>query len=218
MGVGRGIVVSGPVEPVYNCDFVIPVLFTLWLNIGMQNNPVATTSLQDHFQRLPDPRVGRAKRHELLDIMLISVCAMLCGAESFTEMAQFGRCKADWFRTWLRLPHGIPSHDTFNRVFGLIDPNKFMDCFLAWTQSLRTAVAGELVALDGKTVRRSRARTHGPIHLVNVWSRSRGIGARAIESRRPQQRDHGLACPAAGVGVGRLRGDGGRDGLPERGG
>ena len=170
MGVRRGIVVSGPVEPVYNCDFVIPVLFDLWLNIGMQNNPIATTSLQDHFQRLPDPRVGRAKRHELLDILLISICAMLCGAESFTEMAEFGRCKADWFRTWLRLPHGIPSHDTFNRVFGLIEPTQFMDCFLAWTQSLRTAVAGELVALDGKTVRRSRARTHGPIHLVNVWA------------------------------------------------
>ena len=157
-------------EPVYNCDFLIPVLFDLWLNIGMQNNPVATTSLRDHFQRLSDPRVGHAKRHELLDILLIAVCAMLCGAEGFTEIAECGRCKADWFKTWLALPHGIPSHDTFNRVFGLIDPNKFMDCFLAWTQSLREVVAGELVALDGKTLRRSRVRGHGPIHLVNVWA------------------------------------------------
>jgi len=132
--------------------------------------PSSSGSLQDHFRQLADPRVGRAKRHELLDILLIAVCAMLCGAEGFTEIAECGRCKADWFKTWLALPHGIPSHDTFNRVFGLIDPTKFMDCFLAWTQSLREVVAGELVALDGKTLRRSRARGHGPIHLVNVWA------------------------------------------------
>ncbi len=136
----------------------------------MQNNPSSTRSLKAHFQQLSDPRVGRAKRHELLDLLLIAVCAMLCGAETFTEMAAFGRCKANWLATWLALPHGIPSHDTFNRVFGLIDPSAFMNCFLAWTQSLREEVAGELVALDGKTLRGSRARGHGPIHLVNVWA------------------------------------------------
>jgi len=138
--------------------------------MGMQNRPSSSGNLKDHFGQLIDPRVGRAKRHELLDILLIAVCAMLCGAENFTDMAVFGRCKLPWFKTWLALPHGIPSHDTFNRVFGLIDPARFMDCFLAWTQSLRTAVAGELVALDGKTLRHSRARGHGPIPLVNVWA------------------------------------------------
>lgn len=138
--------------------------------MGMQNKPSSSRHLKDHFASLADPRTGRAKRHELLDILLIAVCAMLCGAESFAEMAEFGRCKRGWFKTWLALPHGIPSHDTFNRVFGLIDPTKFMDCFLAWTQSLRETVAGELVALDGKTLRGSRTRTHGPIHLVNVWA------------------------------------------------
>jgi len=126
--------------------------------------------LKDHFRQLIDPRVGRAKRHELVDILLLAVCAMLCGAETFTEMAEFSLCKADWFKTWLALPHGIPSHDTFNRVFSLIDPVQFQECFLAWTQSLRTAVAGELVAVDGKTLRGSRARGHGPVHLVNVWA------------------------------------------------
>jgi predicted transposase YbfD/YdcC len=137
----------------------------------MQQQPSAPSrNLKDHFRQLADPRIGPAKRHELLDILLIAVCAMLCGAEGFTEIAQCGRCKADWFQTWLALPHGIPSHDTFNRVFGLIDPTKFMDCFMAWTQSLRQLVTGELVALDGKTLRRSRARGHGPIHLVNVWA------------------------------------------------
>ena len=138
--------------------------------MGMQQNPASPRSLKAHFQQLADPRIGRAKRHELLDILLLAICAMLCGAESFTEMAEFGHCKLDWLQTWLALPQGIPSHDTFNRVFGLIDPTAFMNCFLAWTQSLREAVAGELVALDGKTLRRSRARTHGPLHLVNVWA------------------------------------------------
>ncbi len=157
-------------EPVYDDNFWIPVCVDLWLKIGMQLQPTSSCNLKDYFAKLPDPRVGRAKRHELLDILLIAICAMLCGAESFTEMETFGCCKLAWLKTWLALPQGIPSHDTFNRVFGLIDPARFMDCFLAWTQSLRTVVAGELVALDGKTVRRSRARGHGPVHLVNVWA------------------------------------------------
>ena len=130
----------------------------------------SSRNLKDHFRTLADPRIGPAKRHELLDILLIAVCAMLCGAESFTDMALFGRCKADWFKTWLPLPNGIPSHDTFNRVFCLIDPSKFMECFLSWTQSVREAFAGELVALDGKTLRGSRAHGQGPVHLVNVWA------------------------------------------------
>jgi len=136
----------------------------------MPTSPTPRRSLKDCFATLADPRTGPAQQHELLDILLIGVCALLCGAEGFTEMAEFGCCKADWFRTWLSLPNGIPSHDTFNRVFGLIDPAQFRDCFTAWTQALRTAVAGELVALDGKTLRGSRSRARGPVHLVNVWA------------------------------------------------
>jgi predicted transposase YbfD/YdcC len=158
------------VEPVCDDKFLLPVSLDLWWKMGMQNHTRSPRSLQAHFEEFPDPRIGPAKRHELLDILMIAVCAMLCGAEGFTEIAQCGRCKAEWFKRWLALPHGIPSHDTFNRVFGLIDAAKFRDCFLAWTQSLRHVVAGELVALDGKTLRRSRARGHGPIHLVNVWA------------------------------------------------
>ena len=150
--------------------FLIPVWTVLWLMMGMQNRPASSRHLKDHFASLADPRTGPAQQHVLLDILLIGVCATLCGAEGFTDMALFGRCKVDWFKTWLALPNGIPSHDTFNRVFGLIDPTKFMDCFLAWTQSLREVIAGELVAVDGKTVRGSRVRGHGPIHLVNVWA------------------------------------------------
>ena len=136
----------------------------------MHHNPTSTRSLKTHFQHVPDPRTGPAQRHELLDILLIAVCSMLCGAETFAEMELFGHCQLAWLKTWLALPRGIPSHDTFNRVFGLIDPNAFRDCFIAWTQSLRQAIAEEIIAVDGKTVRRSHARGRGPLHLVNVWA------------------------------------------------
>jgi predicted transposase YbfD/YdcC len=149
---------------------VIPVFAALWLKIGMQHNPTSTRSLQTHFQSIPDPRTGPAQRHELIDILMIGVCSMLCGAESFVDMELFGRCQRVWLQTWLALPRGIPSHDTFNRVFGLIDPNAFRDCFIAWTQGLRQTIAEEIIAVDGKTLRRSKARGHGPLHLVNVWA------------------------------------------------
>lgn len=140
--------------------------------MGMQNNPAASHHLKDHFHAIPDPRTGPAQRHELLDILMIAVCAMLCGAESFTDIALWGRCQHDWLKTWLSLPNGIPSHDTFNRVFGLIQPAEFAACFQSWTQALRQAVAGELIALDGKTLRGSRTKTRGPLHVVNVWAAS----------------------------------------------
>jgi predicted transposase YbfD/YdcC len=136
----------------------------------MHNIPTPLLNLQTKLQAIPDPRTGRARRHELLDILLISLCASLCGAQSFTDIALFGRCQQEWFKTWLALPHGIPSHDTFNRVFGLIHPAHFRDVFVTWTQSLRHTVAGEVVAVDGKALRGSAAHDHGPVHLVNVWA------------------------------------------------
>lgn len=151
---------------------MLPVWFWLWFNIGMQNQSSTTCQLKDYFQTIPDPRTGPAQRHELLDILMISICAMLCGAESFTDIALWGRCQHDWLKTWLALPNAIPSHDTFNRVFGLIQPSEFAACFQSWTQALRQAVAGELIAIDGKTLRGSRAQTQGPVHLVNVWAAS----------------------------------------------
>jgi len=132
--------------------------------------PQPLLDLKTKLQAIHDPRTGRAKRHHLLDILLISLCASLCGAQTFTDIALWGRCQHDWLKTWLALPHGIPSHDTFNRIFGLIDPNHFREVFIAWTQSLRRAVAGEVVAVDGKSLRGSATATTGPLHLVNVWA------------------------------------------------
>jgi predicted transposase YbfD/YdcC len=151
--------------------FLLPEFATICFNIGMQNNS-ALHSLQQTFGALPDPRRDHTKDHPLLDILMIAVCCLLCGGTGFVHMEQFGRAKLDWLRTFLDLPNGIPSHDTFRRVFGLLDPHQFATAFQSWTQSLRTAVGAEIVALDGKTVRRSfdRRKGQGPIHLVSAWA------------------------------------------------
>ncbi len=127
------------------------------------------------FQAVGDPRLDRTKRHNLLDILVIGICTLLCGGESFNDMEDFGRAKRDWFKTFLELPSEIPSHDTFNRVFRALDPKKFQECFIRWTQSLRAAVAEEIVALDGKALR--RAMNHGePIkYIVSAWAHQNGL-------------------------------------------
>jgi predicted transposase YbfD/YdcC len=136
----------------------------------MSTHPNPKQSLLQAFRTLPDPRIHRRKRHALHDILIIAITSLLCGAEHFTDMADFGRAKDDWFKTFLELPNGIPSHDTFRRVFALLNPRAFSECFLRWTEGLRRAIAGELVALDGKTLRRSLAAGQSPIHLVNAWA------------------------------------------------
>jgi predicted transposase YbfD/YdcC len=131
-------------------------------------------SLPEHFCGLPDPRMHRARRHELVDILVIGICTLLCGGETFNDMAAFGRAKKEWLRTFLDLPNGIPSHDTFNRVFAALDPAAFLDCFLAWTRSLRERVDGEIVAMDGKALRRARDGASIP-YIVSAWSTSNGL-------------------------------------------
>lgn len=139
----------------------------------MQKHP--KLSLIEHFQVLPDPRVDRTKDHELIDILVIAICTLLCAGESFNDMEDFGKAKADWFKTFLRLRNGIPSHDTFNRVFAALDPQAFLDCFLRWTQSLRAAVAQEIVALDGKALRRALNRDHSVKYVVSAWAEDNGL-------------------------------------------
>jgi predicted transposase YbfD/YdcC len=128
--------------------------------------------LRDHFAELPDPRVERTKRHGLLDLVTIAVCAVIAGADTWVAVETFGRRKEAFLRQFLALPNGIPSHDTFGRVFAALDPAAFETCFLAWVQATVQATAGHVVAIDGKTLRRSHDRTagKGPLHLVSAWA------------------------------------------------
>jgi len=132
-------------------------------------------NLLSHFQALPDPRTARTPEHQLIDILVIAVCTLLCGGEGFNDMEDFGEAKHDWLKTFLELPHGIPSHDTFNRVFQALDPESFLACFVRWTQSLRTAVSEEIVALDGKALRRALATGQSAPVLVSAWARENGL-------------------------------------------
>ena len=129
-------------------------------------------SLAFHLSALNDPRREHLREHSLIDILLISVCAMLCGAEGFVDFEQFGNAKLEFLRGFLALPNGVPSHDTFARVFAMLDPERFAECFQRWTESLRRAVGAEVVAIDGKSLRRSMDRGKGksPIHMVSAWA------------------------------------------------
>jgi len=139
----------------------------------MQNHP--KLSLIAHFKDLPDPRLDRTKDHDLIDILVIAICTLLCAGESFNDMEDFGKAKQDWFKTFLGLRSGIPSHDTFNRLFAALDPKAFLDCFLRWTQSLRQAVGQEIVALDGKALRRALNGDGSVKYVVSAWAEDNGL-------------------------------------------
>lgn len=131
-------------------------------------------ALVEHFADLPDPRVNRGKNHLLLDILSIAFCAVICGAEGWEDLEAFGRAKQTWLQTHLqlRLPYGIPSHDTFRRVLARLDPQTFGACFRAWVQTLQTKTRGEVIALDGKVLRHSFDTAFGQtaLHLVSAWA------------------------------------------------
>lgn len=132
-------------------------------------------SLTGHFSILIDPRVNRTREHELIEVLIIGLCCIICGGESFYDMEHFGNAKLDWFKTFLKLRNGVPSHDTFNRVFCALDPRQFLECFLSWTQSVRAAIPGEIVALDGKALRRAIDAGAGPRCIVSAWAEENGL-------------------------------------------
>ena len=138
-------------------------------------NPV-NASIVTHFQSLEDPRIERTKKHHLLDILVIALGTLLTGGEGFQDMELFGRSKRTWLQTFLTLPPGMPSHDTFGRVFARLNPRRFQECFLSWTQAVAQLTHGALVSLDGKTVQAScdRATAASPLPMVSAWCAENG--------------------------------------------
>jgi predicted transposase YbfD/YdcC len=131
--------------------------------------------LVDFLAEVADPRVARTRIHKLLDILTIGVCTLLCGGEGFTDMEEFGLAYREWLSGFLELPGGIPSHDTFNRVFSAIAPAAFLDCFLRWTQTLRRRLGREVVAVDGKALRRARRQDDTVAYIVSAWAAENGL-------------------------------------------
>jgi predicted transposase YbfD/YdcC len=135
---------------------------------------LAPSSFQDHFAALSDPRSAPApnQRHALIDILVIAVCAVICGADGWEDIEEYGKAQAEWLAQVLDLPHGIPGHDTFRRVLSRLDPEELTECFIAWTGALSDLCGGDIVAIDGKTLRHSfdRAASKTAIHMVSAWA------------------------------------------------
>ena len=146
--------------------------------------PVSLQSLCKHVE---DPRARRGRRHRLEDILLIAVCACLGGADDVAGIAAFGQGHREWFARWLAWPHGIPARDTFNRVLRLLAPQPLELLWQEWLQSLRLPSGPDVVAIDGKTLRRSQDRRHKipALHMVSAWATTQGLtlGQVAVESK-----------------------------------
>jgi predicted transposase YbfD/YdcC len=131
-------------------------------------------SLLEHFAEVPDPRMMRTRRHGLLDMLAMSVCAVIGGADCWTEVVSFARARREWFEKFLELPNGIPSHDTFARVFRLLDADALEGACVQWLRGVAGAVEG-VVAIDGKSVRGSADGGRHPLHVVSAWAAQRGL-------------------------------------------
>ena len=129
-------------------------------------------NLQAHFQGLKDKRRGAGKRHKLIDIITIAICGIICGADDWSGIEEYGQAKEEWLEEFLELPHGIPSHDTFGRVFSWLDPVAFEQSFLGWVQAVMKITDEQVIAIDGKTIRRSHDHSNGKeaIHMVSAWA------------------------------------------------
>lgn len=143
--------------------------------------------LKRHFRKLKDPRLHRRRRHELLNIIVMAICAVIGDCDGWQDIEVFVKSREEWFRRFLELPHGVPSHDTFERVFSRLDPDAFGACFQSWVRAVGAAVGLSHIAIDGKTLRHSYCRTSdlGPLHLVSAWATQQHLtlGQVAVDSK-----------------------------------
>jgi predicted transposase YbfD/YdcC len=131
-----------------------------------------TASIEEHFGSMSDPRIERTKLHKLIDILVLAICGVICNCDSWEDVEEFGVAKQEWFETFLELPNGIPSHDTFNRVFARLDADEFRTCFMNWVRVASELIGGQVVAMDGKMLRGSHDRGigQGAIDMVSAWA------------------------------------------------
>jgi predicted transposase YbfD/YdcC len=129
-------------------------------------------TIEQHFGDLTDPRIDRTKLHELINILVIAICAIIAGADNWEDVEEFGKARIEWFQTFLHLPNGIPSHDTFTRVFARLDPKQFQTCFMRWMSTASEMIGGQVIAIDGKVLRRSHDKGIGKaaIDMVSAWA------------------------------------------------
>ena len=144
-------------------------------------------SIVQHFGKVKDPRINRTKLHELLDIIIIAICGVICGADNWVDIELFGKAKIAWLKTFLKLPNGIPSHDTFGRVFAALNPQEFESSFMEWVQAINQLTQGQVIAIDGKQLRGSRDSGVGKnaIYMVSAWATENQLvlGQRKVDEK-----------------------------------
>ena len=144
-------------------------------------------AIEEHFRKVPDPRKDRTKDHKLIDIIGIAICAVICGAESWVDIELYGKSKLHWLSTFLELPNGIPSHDTFGRVFSLIDAQKFQVAFYEWVLAVNDIIQGQVINIDGKCLRGSDDKQLGKraIYIVSAWAEANEVvlGQRKVDEK-----------------------------------
>lgn len=141
-------------------------------------------TLLDIFKDLKDHRINRTKLHSMENIIFISLAAVISGAETWNEIEEFGNERIDWLHKHLELPNGIPSHDTFNRFFSSLDPEKFESCFRKWVASFSRESNRDVVSIDGKSIRGSKRSNLHPVHMVSAWSKNAGITLGQIHTNK----------------------------------
>ena len=146
-------------------------------------NKIDPSEMIQFFSVVRDPRVDRTKEHKLIDIIVIALCSVLCGAEGWTEIEEFGKGKKEWFKSFLRLANGIPSHDTFRRVFMILDSEKFREILIKWAGQVTKKMKGEIVSIDGKTARGSQKNGKAVLHTVSAWAHDAGIILGEVKTR-----------------------------------
>ena len=153
--------------------------------MSLASRPSQAPSITRYFARLKDPRRRHRRRHLLQDIIVIALCAVIAGAQDWQQVVTFGRKRLAWLQRFLLLPNGIPSHDTFERLFDRINPQAFQACFLEWVEAVSTALRIKHVAIDGKTLRGSGSAKLGPLHLVSAWATAQhlSLGQVAVEEK-----------------------------------